>query len=83
MTFGELKEVDLREAWPHEASDFTPWLAKNLERLSNDIDMRLELEDTEVAVEQFSADILARNLDDDSRVLIENQYGATDHRHLN
>ena len=82
MTFGELKEVDLREAWPHEASDFTPWLAKNLERLSNDIDMRLELEDTEVAVEQFSADILARNLDDDSRVLIENQYGATDHRHL-
>ena len=82
MKFGELKEVDLREAWPHEGNDFTPWLAGNLERLSRGIDMRLELEGTEVAVGQFSADILARNLDDDSRVLIENQYGATDHRHL-
>ena len=30
---GNLEEVDLREAWPHEARSFTPWLSENLEIL--------------------------------------------------
>ena len=82
MEFGELIDVALREAWQHEANDFTPWLASNLERLAREINIPLELEDTEVAVGSFAADILARNLDDDSRVLIENQLEGTDHTHL-
>jgi hypothetical protein len=82
VEFGELQDVDLREAWPNEASDFTPWLAENLERLSAVIGLPLELEATEVPVEGFSADILARIPDDDGRVLIENQLEGTDHRHL-
>ncbi len=82
MEFGELKDVDLRDVWPREDHDFTPWLADNLERLSQVIGIPLELEGTEVAVEQFSADILATNPRDGSRVLIENQYGWTDHDHL-
>lgn len=82
MEFGELKDVDLRSAWPNEADDFTPWLAKNLERLSHVIGIPMEAEGTEVAVEGFSADILAVNPMDNSRVLIENQLEVTDHRHL-
>ena len=50
MEFGELIDVALREAWQHEANDFTPWLASNLERLAREINIPLELEDTEVAV---------------------------------
>ena len=82
MEFGELKSVDVRTAWPHEAHNFTPWLADNLERLSAAIGVPLESEGTEVAVGPFAADILARNPMDGSRVLIENQLGFTDHTHL-
>ncbi len=82
MEFAELKDVDLREAWPNEAHDFTPWLADNLERLSRVIGIPLEAEGTEVAVEGFAADILARNPMDGSSVLIENQLEGTDHTHL-
>ena len=82
MQFGELKDVTLREVWEHEAHDFTPWLAANIERLSKAIGIPMELEGTEVAVEQFSADIVARNPTDGSRVLIENQLEGSDHTHL-
>ena len=81
MEFGELKNVSLRDVWGHEANDFTPWLAENMERLSKAIGVPM-LEGTEVEVEQFSADIVARNPSDDSRVLIENQLEGSDHTHL-
>ncbi len=82
MEFGELKDVNLRDVWPHEAHNFTPWLADNLERLSEVVGIPLESGNTEVAVGPFSADILARNPRNGSPVLIENQYGSTDHDHL-
>lgn len=82
QTFGILEEVNIREAWEHEAHNFTPWLAENLERLSATVDIPLELVGQEVAVDTFSADILARNPMDDTTVLIENQLEGSDHSHL-
>ena len=79
---GTLETVDLRKAFPHEAGSFTPWLAAHLDALAQVIGIPLELEGTEVAVETFSADILARNPQDDTLVLIENQLEVTDHSHL-
>lgn len=79
---GRLEQVDLREAWIHEAHAFTPWLAANLDRLTEAIGIPLELESSEVRVGRFAADILARNRQDGSLVLIENQLGPTDHNHL-
>lgn len=81
-TLGTLIEAPLREAWNHEAHSFTPWLATNLDALASTIGIPLELEGQEIAVETFSADILARNPMDDSLVLIENQLEGTDHTHL-
>ena len=81
VEFGELKGVDLRQAWPHEANNFTPWLAENLDKLSQVIGIPMELVQTEMSVEQFSADIVARSLDG-SLVLIENQLEWTNHTHL-
>lgn len=81
-TLGTLQSVDLREAWNHEAHSFTPWLAAHLNELSAQLGIPLELEGQEVAVDRFSADILARNPQDDTLVLIENQLECSDHPHL-
>ncbi len=81
-TLGKLIEVNLRDAWDHEAHSFTPWLADHLDELAAKIGIPLELEGQEVAVETFAADILARNPQDGSLVLIENQLEGSDHIHL-
>ncbi len=81
---GTLKKVELRNIWASEAQDFTPWLAQenNLGQLSKVLSMELELEAQEQNVGPFRADILCRNADDGSWVLIENQLERTDHIHL-
>ena len=80
---GRLERVELREVWPNEATDFTPWLAEeeNLSILAETLNMGLELEGREVNVESGIVDLLCRNTDD-SLVLIENQLTKTNHAHL-
>ena len=80
--FGRLVDVPARQAWAHEALAFTPWLAENLDRLSDAIGIPLELTGREVGVGRYSADILARNPLDGTSVLIENQLEPSDHTHL-
>jgi hypothetical protein len=81
---GRLQRVGLREVWPDEAVQFTPWLAsaENLGLLGETIGMELIAEGTEAPVGGFAADIVARNVADNSVVVIENQLEQTDHAHL-
>jgi hypothetical protein len=82
-TLGRLEQVDLRQAWISEASDFTPWLAlpENLALLGEAIGLELECEAQEKNVGPFRADILCRDRNS-HWVLIENQLERTDHVHL-
>lgn len=83
MDLGRLERANVRKAWPHEAHDFTPWLAENLDRLSAELGIDdLELEDTEVTVGPYRADIVARIPQDGSGVLIENQLEHANLQHL-
>lgn len=82
IDLGVLRDISPRDAWPDEARHLTPWLHDNLDRLAEVIGIPLEAQGSEVAVESFSADILARNPTDDGLVLIENQLETSDHRHL-
>ncbi len=81
---GEIQELNLRDIWPHEAYNFTTWLAQpeNLGFLGRALGLNLILEEQEAAVGNFSLDILAREVDDENLVAIENQLGQTDHGHL-
>lgn len=79
---GKLQRVDPRTVWKHEAHDFTPWLAENINALEELLGMELEVSAREHAVGDFSLDILARDLGTDRVVAIENQLEATDHSHL-
>ena len=80
--FALLETVDVREAWPNEPKDFTPWLANNLHLLDDVIGIPLDTLGTEIRVGRFTADILAENLFDGSKVVIENQLSQSDNTHL-
>jgi hypothetical protein len=71
----------IRKLFPDEARDFTPWVAENIELLSQALDLPLMVEDTEVNVGKFSADIVCRDTQG-HRVVIENQLEKSDHSHL-
>lgn len=81
---GRLTRVELREIWITEASDFTPWLAReeNLSVLAETLGIELELEAQEKAVGPFRADILCKDIGSNAWVLVENQLERTDHTHL-
>lgn len=81
---GELKLLNVRYKWTNEASEFTPWLAEeeNLSKLGSELGLELELENTEVSVGPYSADILAKDISNGKYVVIENQLEKTDHDHL-
>jgi Domain of unknown function (DUF4268) len=84
VTLGRLAPVPLRDVWPHEANDFTPWLAQadNLALLAETLGLGdLQIQGTEVSVGNFYLDILARDRAGNV-VVIENQFGLTDHVHL-
>jgi hypothetical protein len=83
-TLGRLTRVDLREIWTSEASDFTPWLAReeNLAVLAETLGLDLELEAREKAVGPFRADVLCKDIGSGVWVLVENQLERTDHSHL-
>lgn len=79
-----LEPVSVRDIWPDETQDFTPWLAqdKNLRLLGETLRMELERVGTEMPVGDFAADIVAVDTANESKVLIENQLEKTNHRHL-
>ena len=84
MKLGKLEKVPLREAWKHEALNFTTWLAQedNLKLLSDEIGIDISLIQTEASVGKFSVDILAEEENTNRKIVIENQLESTDHDHL-
>ena len=84
-TLGTLMEIkDLRMVWPHEALDFTPWLADedNISLLGDAIGVDITVDETESSVGDFNVDILASETGMNRKIIIENQLEDTNHDHL-
>ena len=74
INLGKLKEIkDLRKVWPHEALDFTPWLAEedNLALLADAVGLEITIDETESSVGDFNVDIYARETGTDRKIIIE------------
>ena len=78
---GRVRRMNLREVWPHEATNFTTWLQENIDILAAALDMPLISPDREQPAGSFSVDLIAEDGDGNS-VVIENQLGKSDHDHL-
>jgi len=82
IEIGTLDVVPVREVWPREDTNFTPWLADNPQLVSDALGMDLELDGREVKVGNYSVDLVFKEASSDTVVVIENMYGSTDHDHL-
>ncbi|MBD3215911.1 MAG: DUF4268 domain-containing protein [Candidatus Lokiarchaeota archaeon] len=81
IKFGEYKKLKITDHWNREDQDFTPWLSQNLEYLNDALGLDIQSSDIEYPTGSFSVDILA--LDENGEtVIIENQYGKSNHDHL-
>lgn len=83
IQLGELERVSIRSAWPREDVNFTQWLAepKNIELLSTTLGIDIASAETEKSVGSYRADIFGLTPEDEV-VIVENQFGKTDHDHL-
>ncbi|MDR1743278.1 MAG: DUF4268 domain-containing protein, partial [Dysgonamonadaceae bacterium] len=61
IVLGKIEKIELRDIWKHEEYDFTKWLSEeeNIQLLSDEIGIEMQVLKTEANVGSFSADILA------------------------
>lgn len=76
-----LRRVALREVWPREAADFTPWLRDNIDVLNDALGLSLSGAEREQSTGNFSVDLVAEDQSGHG-VAIENQLEPSDHDHL-
>ena len=81
---GKLKEVSIRNVWPHEQYDFSKWLAQdeNIQELGDTLNLSIIDIETEKFVGSYRCDILGKDELSGKTVLIENQLEPTNHDHL-
>src|SRR4030042_1550175 len=80
-SIGKIEKVNLREIWKHEASDFSRWLASNIDYLNEVINMDIAVQTVEGNVGPYRVYIYGED-SSGNKVIIENQLEKTDHSHL-
>ena len=79
---GRLSRHNPRDVWSNEATGFTPWLQEHIELLAEAVGVDIQSVDREVAVGDFSVDLVGEEPGSSRPVVIENQLERTNHDHL-
>uniref|UniRef100_A0A7V3ZYR7 DUF4268 domain-containing protein n=1 Tax=candidate division WOR-3 bacterium TaxID=2052148 RepID=A0A7V3ZYR7_UNCW3 len=79
---GKIKQINLKDVFEKEDKDFTPWLNENLGILSEKLNLDIIDSNIEENVGNFTCDIVAKDSDSNKTIVIENQFGTTNHDHL-
>lgn len=77
-----IQRVSLRDEWPDEARDFTPWLARNIEELGAALGVDLELQNPAAPAGNLTPGLLASDRRDGRPVVIASQLQPADNDHL-
>ncbi|GAB1393166.1 DUF4268 domain-containing protein [Rhodocyclaceae bacterium] len=77
----KISRIPLRDAFKHEAHDFTRWLEENIDVLNDALDISLTNAEREQNAGDFSVDIVAED-ESGAKVIIENQLERSNHDHL-
>lgn len=77
----KITRIPLREAFKHEALDFTKWLQDNLDVVNDVTELSLSNAEREKSAGDFSIDLVAED-EGGNKVIIENQLERSNHDHL-
>lgn len=77
----KITRLNIKDAFRYEAKDLTPWLCENIDVLGDAIGIELRNPEREQSTGNFNVDIRAETVTGDV-VVIENQFGTSDHDHL-
>lgn len=82
---GKLKKLDeqeVRKIWPREQEDLSQWMKDNIDVLNEALNLQIEIEEVESSVGPFRLDLAGNEARTQKPVVIENQFGNSDHGHL-
>ena len=85
VSLGELKILELdeiRRIWPTEEKHLSPWIAENVEALNSVLNLQIEIDSQEEYVHGFRLDLAGTDTFSQMPVIIENQFGKSNHDHL-
>jgi hypothetical protein len=73
---------EIREIWPSEERELSPWISDNIDSLNDLLNLQIEIEGREEHIHNFRLDLTGTDNASQIPVVIENQFGESDHDHL-
>ncbi|MCK4353684.1 MAG: DUF4268 domain-containing protein [Dehalococcoidia bacterium] len=77
LELGEIKKI-----WPHEEKDLSPWIMENIDALNEVLELQIEIESREEYIYNFRIDLTGTDNYSQMPIIIENQFGESNHDHL-
>jgi hypothetical protein len=78
----KLDIADIRKIWPREEQDLSPWITDHIDILNDLLNLQIEIIGKEEYVHNFRLDMVGMENYSKMPVIIENQFGVSDHDHL-